>query len=283
MDYQNIIAIYACKKYEKRLNALKLTWLKQLDGKNKVLFFFADDGYGAREEGDIVYLSCLDGYEHLPRKTWELIRHCVKHYTFDGIIKIDDDIYIPNMRKIIEEISGYDYSGQVIAKNRNKSPMWHAGKVVPELEIPVPDYLLQYQYCKGGVYSLSRKAAECIADISPDEIPEFALPVGYEDVMVGRLVDSINNNNNNSLSIKNIDHFFISPKEYGQSNRLKYYYKYLCIEVPNINDFAAYHMVAKYGYPVTYIICKAKEIFRGARRRIKESLNKLLVKLQQVE
>lgn len=113
-------------------------------------------------DGNIVYLPCGDGYEHLTEKTKHMVKWIMDtRPTTDYIFKTDDDINI-NFEKLSHLFANiclnrYDYCGKAVNIQQHIST-YHYGKCLDsKYEIPV--VMNKTSYCAGGGYFLSKKAA----------------------------------------------------------------------------------------------------------------------------
>lgn len=96
-ECEMLVIIQSCRKYKERRETCRQTWLSHLPP--GVKYFFAVGGNGARstvsaDELDVVFLPCRDDYRSLHYKTREMLRYALGHYSFDYLLKCDDDSYI---------------------------------------------------------------------------------------------------------------------------------------------------------------------------------------------
>ena len=154
----------------------------------KVLVFIGGGTVESRE-GDLVTLTCGDGYEGLPHKTWSLLNYCNENCEFDFLIKIDDDTYVPDVNKLLSTAICGDYTGRLSQPPSNNS--YHLKRSDVKNSRPVPWHILNSTYMGGPCYSLSRLATESFCRINLSEVEELNLKMAFEDVMVGRLMHKI--------------------------------------------------------------------------------------------
>lgn len=139
-----------------------------------------------------LYLACGDKYEDLPEKIAAAITACHRHFNFDHLIKVDDDVIV-NFKLLDTLIAGgkYDYFGKMIPSKRGAkpSPTWHFGKVSeasPHFNKPFNFTDGPENWCCGGMYMMSNMASAAIA--KQFETLTFTAYL-YEDHMVGNLLN----------------------------------------------------------------------------------------------
>lgn len=197
----HVVGIYTCKAHlESRVAALRATWLTQPPPPHVALrFFLAGDGVADRVDGEHVWLACSDGYRHLARKTWRMLRFALDNYEFDRFVKIDDDVYVPSLVALLDDLSSADYTG--FLRHGVPDQTWHYPRVDASFREPVPASHFPSWFMSGSVYSLSRRLMEAIVSIPEESIPHLVAPVSYEDVMVGWLVNRVLTETNTSFSM----------------------------------------------------------------------------------
>ena len=75
-----------------RANAIRETWLKDVNGRIDVRFFF---GHGAERapQADEVFLDCGDDYYSLPAKVQGMFDWALRR-GYSDVLKLDDDVYV---------------------------------------------------------------------------------------------------------------------------------------------------------------------------------------------
>jgi hypothetical protein len=191
--YNNIIIILSCEKYLSRIDLLNSLYNNGTRDDDLFLFIV-----GGKEndfcdlENNILHLNCGDFYEDLPKKVQSAIRFCVENFSFNRLIKTDDDVLI-NFEKFYQVLTpnfDCDYFGKrtptcVGIKPNSK---WHFGKVsdsslhgdLPFEVEPPPEF-----WAGGGLYVLSRKACVLISDDNSRALSRMHL---YEDFMIGDIL-----------------------------------------------------------------------------------------------
>jgi len=200
MKYRLIIGVHTCPKNLERVEAVKQTWLsKKLPDDVLVLFVYGDDGgVTPRLEGDNLYLPSKECYELLPEKTYDFLKYCIDNFDFDHVFKCDDDLYLDIDTLLNYPFANKDYAGQRFYSFRNDR-QHHYLKADGEHK----PYKGKYpdQYMLGNGYVLSKRAAQIITSKSKNEIGILNLDVGYEDVMVGYLIEEYNKKHADKLTI----------------------------------------------------------------------------------
>lgn len=157
------MVVLSCKKYEERRLLQDLSRCPF-----PYRYFIGDPSIAApREEGNVVYLPCGDGYEFLPRKTYLALDYMNKRYPrLDWAFKTDDDIVIDFEKLYAMYTQLYlrriRYAGRGVQCKPHVST-YHYGKCTfPSTEVPF--YVEEGAYCSGGGYFLSREALTvCLA------------------------------------------------------------------------------------------------------------------------
>jgi GR25 family glycosyltransferase involved in LPS biosynthesis len=139
-------------------------------------------------DGDIVYLPCGDGYEHLSDKTKHMIQWIINNYPMvDYIFKTDDDISIDFEKLSVLYtnicLKGYDYCGKVVNVSPHVST-YHYGKC-SNMEIEKPIIMNNATYCAGGGYFLSKKSSLLLVK-NMDKYKNI-----FEDYSVGHTLNNL--------------------------------------------------------------------------------------------
>lgn len=104
-----LLAVVSCHSREEFSNAIRSTWLPQVEDGLDVVFF---RGRGAIREPlkDEVFLDCRDDYEGLPNKVQEIVRWAYLH-GYDYVLKCDDDVVIKPRELMSSGFSQVDFVG----------------------------------------------------------------------------------------------------------------------------------------------------------------------------
>ncbi|NCA22182.1 MAG: hypothetical protein EBS86_13710, partial [Crocinitomicaceae bacterium] len=140
------------------------------------------------ENEKILYVKCRDTYECLPMKTYLSI--CAITDLFPNVqyvLKTDDDMQcnISNFKKMITDIEGYDYGGEIVETNEYNST-YHYPNVEPHSRVPFR--IKHTKYCPGRFYFLSKPVCE---EIKNNEL-YFNNHI-FEDYAIGYFVTRIPN------------------------------------------------------------------------------------------
>lgn len=171
------MGILSCDRYQERRENQDLTNCP-----------FIHHYFAGKNSPGCILLPCEDGYEDLTQKTKEMLKWWLNEYPhLDYIFKTDDDVSF-NFEKLHELAvkvcyRKQDYAGYTVDIKRPHMSSYHKGrtnKKLPEVR------MLPCQYCAGGGYFLSRKAAELVVD-NIDKHGNI-----YEDYSVGYTLNKLN-------------------------------------------------------------------------------------------
>jgi hypothetical protein len=159
-----LIGILACHHRCPHLQAVRDTWIQDINGRCEYRFFFGRGSHGS-PQADEVILDCDDAYRGLASKVQETCRWAL-HHGFEFLFKVDDDTYVRPERVMASGFEKYDWVGRVNAA----SDLYH-----------------QHSYTRGGVgYYLSRRVLQ-ILSAAPKPNPEIATDYA-EDSWVGKIM-----------------------------------------------------------------------------------------------
>jgi hypothetical protein len=164
IEQEYIMLIMNCKKYVKKAEFQKSTWLLKIPD---YLCFFHVIGepelateYKFDNENKILWIKVEDDYNSLPKKVIRSYQAIYETFNFKYLYKTDDDQILIN-EKFLDVVKGITnnskkihYSGYIVDVKQNYLSQYH--KIHPEL----PEYLpiLQTKYCSGRFYFLSKQA-----------------------------------------------------------------------------------------------------------------------------
>jgi hypothetical protein len=190
IDQEYIMLIMNCKKYTKKAEVQKMTWLPKIP---EYLSFYhvigepeLDTKYKFDNENRILWIKVEDDYNSLPKKVIRAYQAVYEIFDFKYIFKTDDDQILIN-DKFIDVVKGITinnkkihYGGYIVDVKQNYLSQYN--KIHPEL----PEYLpiLQTNYCSGRFYFLSRQA---IANIISKK--QFIEKEFLEDYAIGFNLD----------------------------------------------------------------------------------------------
>jgi hypothetical protein len=165
IEQEFIMLIMNCKKYIKKANYQKETWLKTLPSFIKYYHVIGDNNleteYKFDEETKILYVKTSDDYNSLPKKVITSYKAINETFTFKYIFKTDDDQILINpsfFDILIKTIKGCKpkthYGGFTVNIERPFISEYY--KIHPEL--PTNLALQVTNYCSGRFYYLSKDA-----------------------------------------------------------------------------------------------------------------------------
>jgi hypothetical protein len=161
-DY--ILLIMNCKKYLKKAEFQKQTWLPNIPSYLKYYHVIGDENLESEfifdNENQVLWVKVADDYNSLPKKVIAAYNAVFHTFKFNYIYKTDDDQMLVN-DKFLDIIKGLTtrtprihYGGYIVDVKQNYLSQYH--KIHPEL----PSYLpvLKSTYCSGRFYFLSNQA-----------------------------------------------------------------------------------------------------------------------------
>jgi hypothetical protein len=181
-----IIAMLTHPGNEEYVRACRETWLSDLPDDVQLIEVYGGGEGEPHFDGVRLTLPVEEHYSKLPQKTWWLCRWLLDNTVFTHVLKCDDDIYIKDVGALFDEAKVYTGLVQRITTG-DRMGNYHYQYVEQELrkgyEGSYPD-----SYAIGCFYILNRNAAHIIASTPMEELEDCMLAVGYEDVMVGKLM-----------------------------------------------------------------------------------------------
>ncbi|MFM7273450.1 MAG: glycosyltransferase family 2 protein, partial [Gammaproteobacteria bacterium] len=189
-----LVVVYSCRKYlGSRVQAIRETWLKDLDARGIPWLVAVGDGSGTLEPDGILGLRVSDSYEALPRKTLALLEWVYANTRARYVLKIDDDCYL-DVARYFGTLSyrKHHYYGRIIRRPVGGTDrLWHQPKSQGELarkaidKSPEPSVYAD----GGGAYSLSRTAVGALLQMSRTERGLRLAGASFmEDKLVGDLL-----------------------------------------------------------------------------------------------
>jgi len=165
IDQEYIMLIMNCKKYTKKAEVQKMTWLPKIP---EYLSFYhvigepeLDTKYKFDNENRILWIKVEDDYNSLPKKVIRAYEAVNEVFDFKYIFKTDDDQILVN-EKFLDIVKGITsnknpkihYGGYIVDVKQNHLSQYH--KIHPELPKYLP--ILQTKYCSGRFYFLSKQS-----------------------------------------------------------------------------------------------------------------------------
>jgi hypothetical protein len=161
-DY--ILLIMNCKKYIKKAQFQKMTWLQNIPSFLIYYHVIGDESLDTEfkfdNENRILWVRVEDDYNSLPKKVIAAYNAVNLTFDFKYIFKTDDDqilvkpSFFDVVKGIISKTPRIHYGGYIVDVKQNYLSQYH--KIHPEL----PEYLpiLQTKYCSGRFYFLSKQS-----------------------------------------------------------------------------------------------------------------------------
>jgi len=159
-----IMLIMNCKKYMKKAEIQKMTWLPKIPDYLSFFHVVGDPDLNTKykfdNENKILWVKVEDDYNSLPKKVIRAYEAVYETFDFKYLYKTDDDQILVN-EKFLDVVKGITsnnkkihYGGYIVDVKHNYLSQYH--KIHPEL----PEYLpiLQTKYCSGRFYFLSKQA-----------------------------------------------------------------------------------------------------------------------------
>ena len=182
-----ILLIMNCKKYIKKAQYQKQTWLKVLPPYIKYYHVIGDNNldseYKFDEESQLLYVKTGDDYNSLPKKVITSYKAINETFTFKYIFKTDDDQILINppffdmLIKTIKECTQKTHYGGFTV-NIEKPTLSNYYKIHPEL--PTNLVLQVTKYCSGRFYYLSKDSVTYLLTKINNIKNEF-----FEDYAIG--------------------------------------------------------------------------------------------------
>lgn len=182
-----ILLIMNCKKYIKKAQYQKQTWLKVLPPYIKYYHVIGDNNldseYKFDEESQLLYVKTGDDYNSLPKKVITSYKAISETFTFKYIFKTDDDqilikpAFFDTLIKIIKECTPKTHYGGFTV-NIEKPTLSDYYKIHPDL--PTNLILQVTKYCSGRFYYLSKDSVTYLLTKINNIKNEF-----FEDYAIG--------------------------------------------------------------------------------------------------
>jgi hypothetical protein len=160
-----VLLIMNCKKYQKKAQFQKMTWLKKIPDYLPYYHVIGDEEldekYKFDTENKILWVKVPDDYNSLPKKVIASYNAVYETFDFKYVFKTDDDQILVNdkffdiITKMLQtKIPVSHYGGYIVDVKQNYLSEYN--KIHPELPSHLP--ILQTKYCSGRFYFLSKNA-----------------------------------------------------------------------------------------------------------------------------
>ena len=165
LEQDYIMLIMNCKKYAKKAEFQKITWLPKVPGYLQFYHVIGDESLDCAFKFDndhhVLYVKVADDYNSLPKKVIAAYEAVYATFQFKYLFKTDDDQILINPRffdtligLISNKIPKTHYGGYIVDVKQPYLSEYH--RIHPELPRHLP--LLATKYCSGRFYFLSRSA-----------------------------------------------------------------------------------------------------------------------------
>jgi len=190
IEQEYIMLIMNCKKYLKKANFQKTTWLPKIPSYLQYFHVIGEPNLDTRykfdNENRFLWVKVEDDYISLPKKVIRAYEAVYETFDFKYLYKTDDDQILVN-EKFLDVVKGITsgskklhYGGYIVDVKQNYLSQYN--KIHPEL----PEYLpiFQTKYCSGRFYFLSKQA---LANVISKK--EFIEKEYLEDYAIGFNLD----------------------------------------------------------------------------------------------
>ena len=184
-----IILIISCKKNIHKINKLRSLWVNDLKKFGITCLFVIGNNKTEPSQilDDILFLEANDYYEALPEKIYYSFQYINKHFEFDYIYKVDDDLILNPLYLIKTQLVG-DYIGIRKDVKLDFNRYWHKNKCYDKQKekIPYPTNRINLNtyHAKGeSGYFISKKAVSLLVKYEKYIISDL-----YEDKVIGDIL-----------------------------------------------------------------------------------------------
>jgi len=195
-----------CKKYEKKAEFQKRTWLPLIPSYLKFYHVIGDetieDPYIFDDENRILWVKTADDYNSLPKKVITAYQAIYERFQFKYLFKTDDDQIL---------VQPHFYNVLINLLNTRMPPIHYGGYVVDVKRPYISDYykvhpelprnllLNPTKYCTGRFYFLSKAATSHLINKRDIIIREY-----FEDYAIGFYLNQAFKTNMLSLATNKI-------------------------------------------------------------------------------
>ena len=165
-NQEYILLIMNCKKYLKKAQIQKMSWLPKIPSYLQFYHVVGDEDLTCEfkfdDDARILWVKVADDYNSLPKKVIAAYSAVFETFNFKYIFKTDDDQILINdkffdiLKGLLSKIPPINNGGFIVDVKQNYLSQYH--KIHPELPTYLP--ILQTQYCSGRFYFLSNQSVE---------------------------------------------------------------------------------------------------------------------------
>lgn len=192
LNQEFILLIMNCKKYTKKAELQKTTWLLSIPSYLKYYHVIGDENldseYMFDNETNTLWVNTPDDYNSLPKKVISSYNAVFNTFQFKYIFKTDDD-------QMLVKLNFFDtlynllnsakpaphYGGYIVDVKQPYLSQYN--KIHPELPSNLPLYVTKY--CSGRFYFLSKSAVSNLINKRENIIKEY-----LEDYAIGFNLDN---------------------------------------------------------------------------------------------
>lgn len=192
IEQEFIMLIMNCKKYAKKAQFQKMTWLPKIPAYLRYYHVIGDESLDTEfkfdDTNNVLWVKVADDYNSLPKKVIAAYNAVYDTFQFKYLFKTDDD-QILIKPQFFDTITGLvtstmppiHYGGYIVDVKQPYLSQYN--KIHPELPSQLPLYVTKY--CSGRFYFLSRSAVSSLIN-QKDRIAKEYL----EDYAIGFYLDA---------------------------------------------------------------------------------------------
>lgn len=215
MEAEFILLIMNCKKYIKKAEYQKQTWIPNLPSYIKYYHVIGDEtmdcSFKFDNERNILWLKVADDYNSLPKKVINAYSAVFQTFQFKYIFKTDDDQMVTNiyffdiLKNILTNNPTLHYGGHIVDVKENYLSQYY--KIHPELPKHLP--VLKTKYCSGRFYFLSKQAIANLlihrSSIEKEYLEDYAIGYHLDQCYKNNMLNLITDKYFKDIDMNNID------------------------------------------------------------------------------
>jgi hypothetical protein len=192
IEQEFIMLIMNCKKYAKKAQFQKMTWLPKIPAYLRYYHVVGDEALDTAfkfdDANNVLWVKVADDYNSLPKKVIAAYNAVYDTFQFKYLFKTDDD-QILIKPQFFDTIKGLiagtmppiHYGGYIVDVKQPYLSQYN--KIHPELPAQLPLYVTKY--CSGRFYFLSKSAVSSLINQSDRIAKEY-----LEDYAIGFYLDA---------------------------------------------------------------------------------------------
>lgn len=204
IEQEYIMLIMNCKKYYKKAQFQKMTWLPKIPSYIKYYHVIGepelDTDFRFDDSSQILWIKVDDDYNSLPKKVIRSFNAVNETFDFKYLFKTDDDQILVNpkffdvVKGITKQTPKIHYGGYIVDVKQNYISQYH--KIHPELPKYLP--ILQTKYCSGRFYFLSKQSINNLLckknKISNEYLEDYAIGYNLDNIYKINMINLKTNN-----------------------------------------------------------------------------------------